>query len=215
MFVRNAMTKSVITSDPDITVRKAVELMSKRDIGSLLITQDGKMVGIMTERDVMKKVVSKGLSPEKTKVSEIMTKKVITTTPDTRLDHACKKMESNHIKKLPVLDDNDKLIGILTTTDVVSYEPKLAGYIYRIVSKKEKEKVKKNIKPLLLTNLLLVLLLVASVFIFMLVLKPLVSHPTITQRVGLMIYSFVIILILLSTLTGIMVFRILSKKSIF
>lgn len=214
MFVKNAMTKSVITSEPDVTVRSAAEMMSKRDIGSLIITQGEKTIGIMTERDVMKKVVSKGKDPEKTKISEIMTKKVITTTSETRLDNACKKMEKNHIKKLPVMEKG-KLIGILTTTDIVSYEPKLAGYIYKLVSKKEKEKVKKSIKPLLLTNFLLVLLLVASMFIFLLVLKPLVSHPSITRRIGVMIYSFVVILILMSTLTGIMVFRILSKKGIF
>ncbi|MBD3155312.1 MAG: CBS domain-containing protein [Candidatus Aenigmarchaeota archaeon] len=214
MFVKNAMTKSVITSEPDVTVRSAAEMMSKRDIGSLIIIQDEKMIGIMTERDVMKKVVSKGKDPEKTKISEVMTKKVITTTAETRLDNACKKMEKNHIKKLPVMEKGE-LIGILTTTDIVSYEPKLAGYIYKLVSKKEKEKVKKSIKPLLLTNFLLVLLLVASMFIFLLVLKPLVSHPTITRRIGVMIYSFVVILILLSSLTGIMVFRILSKKGIF
>jgi CBS domain-containing protein len=214
MFVRNVMTPSITTSEPEVSVKEAAELMTKLKIGSLLVMKEGELVGIVTESDITRKVVSKGLDVKKTKLSDIMTKKVITIDANEKLDEACKVMNKYKIKKLPVLKDGE-LVGILTNTDIVSYEPKMAGYIYKIISKREKKEFQKNIKPILYTNFLLILLLIASVIIFSILLNPLLSHPTITQGVAQMIYAFIVVLILISSITGIIIFKIISRKTIF
>ncbi len=82
------------------------------------------------------------------------------------------------------------------------------------MTKKPKIHGKKSFKAILYTNLLLVLLLTASVFIFMLLLRPIMTNPEITKTVGAVIYAFIIILTVLTAVTGIMIFLILSKKKV-
>ncbi len=207
MIVKDVMTKSVITVSPDTSVKKASMVMKKNDIGSLIIMKGEKLAGIITERDVIRKVVSPGKSTTKTNISNIMSENVITIDAKSSLDKACKIMKKEHIKKLPVLDKG-KLAGIVTETDIVSNEPRMASYIYRMVLKEEK----KSMKPILLTNGLLVFLMMCVLVVFIKGLNPLLTNPEISRNMTLMIYAFVVLIISLSTTAGILIFKIFSKR---
>jgi len=117
MDVKDVMVKEVITVNPDTKIRDAVELMNKNEIGCLVVTRKGKPVGIMTERDVLKKIVCQSRNPEQTRVSEIMSKPLIVGRVDMDWREAAKLMLDHDIKKLPILE-REKLVGLVTLTDI-------------------------------------------------------------------------------------------------
>jgi CBS domain-containing protein len=117
MDVKDVMVKEVITVNPDTKIRNAVELMNKNEIGCLVVTRKNKPVGIMTERDVLKKIVCQSKNPEQTRVSEIMSKPLIVGRVDMDWREAAKLMLDRDIKKLPILD-GEKLVGLVTLTDI-------------------------------------------------------------------------------------------------
>jgi Predicted signal-transduction protein containing cAMP-binding and CBS domains len=111
------MITDVVTVEPTVDVRRAVRVMNDFEIGCLIVVEAGRVVGILTERDVLKRVVDEGRKPEETTVGEIMSKPPITISPDADLETAIKVMFKNKIKKLPVVE-NGKLIGLITFTDL-------------------------------------------------------------------------------------------------
>jgi len=117
MDVKDFMVKEVITVNPNTKIRDAVELMNKNAIGCLVVTRKGKAVGIMTERDVLKKIVCRSKNPEQTRVSEIMSKPLIVGRVDMDWREAAKLMLDQNIKKLPIMD-GEKLVGLVTLTDI-------------------------------------------------------------------------------------------------
>ena len=134
MIVRDDMNKKVVVAKPDITIRKASEVMGKYHIGSLVVCDDDKIKGIVTERDVLLSVAN-GRDPEATTIGEVMTKSVVTIDPDKTLSEAVDLMVKHKIKKVPVVED-DKLIGIITASDIVVVEPKLVAGIANLISMK-------------------------------------------------------------------------------
>jgi CBS domain-containing protein len=92
------------------------------------VVNKGKLSGIVTERDMIRKMIAKGKNPPKTLVKTIMTKDVIMVGPETDIEDASEVMITKKIKKLPVLD-NDSLIGIVTAMDIVAAQPKLMKQI--------------------------------------------------------------------------------------
>ena len=116
-YVEDIMTKNVVTIAVDKTVFEAAELMSSKGIGCLIIVQDEVPVGIVTERDFVRRVVAKNL-PYSVKISEIMTKNLVTVHPDMSLKNAARLMSINKIRRLPVLKQN-KLVGIVVASDFV------------------------------------------------------------------------------------------------
>jgi len=116
-YVKEIMTRNVVTITVDKTVFEAAELMNSKGIGCLLIIQGEAPVGIVTERDFVRRVVAKNL-PYSVKVSEIMTKNLITVDPDMSLKDAARLMSINKIRRLPVLKQN-KLVGIVVASDFV------------------------------------------------------------------------------------------------
>ncbi len=117
--VKDEMNRNVRTLGPENTVKEASEKMSKYWMGSIVIVDGSKIEGIITERDILSKIVAKGRNPGKTKVKEIMSKNVITIEESKPLADAVKLMKVNDIKKLPVTDKG-KLSGIITTTDIIT-----------------------------------------------------------------------------------------------
>ena len=111
------MTKEVVTIDPNKTVFEAAELMSSKGVGCVIVVIKAFPVGIITERDIVRRIVAKRSSPD-VKVTEVMTKTVITTEPDTSLKEAARLMSTNKIRRLPVLE-NSKLVGIVVASDFV------------------------------------------------------------------------------------------------
>ncbi len=132
MLVKDVMNRNVIVAKPDVTVREASKVMAKFHIGSLIIQSAGKIIGIMTERDVLQAVAT-GKDPETTLVEEIMSKNVITIEPDKKIEDAVELMIEHKIKKLPVVSEG-KLVGIITASDIIVVEPKLIASIANLIS---------------------------------------------------------------------------------
>ncbi len=140
MQVKEIMNTDVKTINLNSNVREAAELMSKSNIGGLIVVEDSKLVGIVTERDVMKKVVALNKSATKTKVKAVMTKKVIMIDPDKDVEEAAEIMLERKIKKLPIVYKN-KLIGILTATDICAAQPKLIEQLAQLMLVPGKKKI--------------------------------------------------------------------------
>jgi len=113
--VKDLMTKNVITVDLSKTIFDAAILMSEKEIACLIIIDDKTPIGIVTERDFVRKVVAKK-TPLDAKISEIMSKPLITVDPDSSLRDAARLMINNKIRRLPVVKEN-KLVGLLVASD--------------------------------------------------------------------------------------------------
>jgi len=113
--VKDLMTKEVITIDLGKTVFDAATLMNEKSIGCLVVTDGEVPIGIVTERDFVRRVVAKKL-PIDTVISEIMSKPLITIDPDSSIREAARLMLTDKIRRLPVTKEN-KLVGILVISD--------------------------------------------------------------------------------------------------
>lgn len=109
---------AVTTVDPSVTVSDAVRIMNQFHIGAVLVTDaDGRLVGIFTERDVLSRIVGRGLNPAATPVQSVMTTKLITTTPGGTVDEAMTIFMERRIRHLPVLD-HGAIVGIISIGDI-------------------------------------------------------------------------------------------------
>jgi CBS domain-containing protein len=122
MLVKDVMTKDVITIDSNQTILDAYKKYRDNKVGSLVVTDSDKCIGIVTERDLIEKAIDKDLKT--TFVKDIMTSNVRTISPSDNLDTASELMEKHNIKKLPVLF-NDNITGIITINDIVHTKPEL------------------------------------------------------------------------------------------
>jgi len=103
----------------DITVYDALKIMGEKNIGALLVIEDHKLTGIISERDYARKIILKGKSSHDTLVKEIMTEKVITVLPEDDIETCMQLMSGRKIRHLPVLKA-DKVLGVVSITDVVT-----------------------------------------------------------------------------------------------
>ena len=113
--VKDLMTKNVVTVDANKTVVEAAALMSEKDIGDLIVMDDNTPVGIVTERDFVRRVLAEGKSTD-SKVSEVMTRPLKVIDPEAPIKEAARRMVNKRIRRLPVIKDN-KLVGIITAAD--------------------------------------------------------------------------------------------------
>ncbi len=104
---------------PEDWVYDAIEMMAEREVGALLVMQDAKMVGIVSERDYARKVILKDKSSKLTKVSEIMSREVLHVDQHRHVNECVLIMKDNHIRHLPVVEDG-KVIGMLSLRDLFS-----------------------------------------------------------------------------------------------
>ena len=110
--------RHIISVKPDASVLDAIRLMADKAIGSLVVMDDDELCGILSERDYARKVIIKGRSSESTRVSEIMTVEVITTSSSQTVVDCMELMTEKRIRHLPVLEDN-KVIGMISIGDLV------------------------------------------------------------------------------------------------
>ncbi len=122
IIVRDIMSRNIKTVRPDDTSLDAVRKMNKFRIGSVIVINSGRPVGIITERNILQKIVEPRHDPANIKVKDIMTSPLITIDPNTAVDEAAKIMATNTIKTLPVID-KDKILGIVTSSDIVRASP--------------------------------------------------------------------------------------------
>lgn len=122
--VRNILQNKgnvVFSVAPTVTVYKAIEFMSQKNIGGLLITDEqGKLLGIFTERDYARKLILKGKSSKDTLIEEIMTENPVSVSSETSIDDCMKTMTNRFLRHLPVVDDGE-LVGMISIGDVVRY----------------------------------------------------------------------------------------------
>jgi CBS domain-containing protein len=104
---------------PETTVLEALELMSVKNIGAVLVLKDGQLTGIFSERDYARKVVLQGRASRDTQIANVMTTAVITVTPTQKIEECMQLMSDLHIRHLPVVEA-DKLIGIISINDIVT-----------------------------------------------------------------------------------------------
>ena len=111
--------KPIATIAPEETVLRALELMAKHDVGALLVLEGDRLAGVFSERDYARKVILQGKSSRETKVSEVMTGKVLYVTPDASIEECMAIMTDKHIRHLPILENGEKVLGIISIGDVV------------------------------------------------------------------------------------------------
>lgn len=121
-MVRDVMAKNVKTVKTDDTVHAAVKKMNKFDIGSVIVTASGRPVGIITETNIMRRIVGPRMDPATIWAKDIMTGPLITIDPNADLTEAAKLMAKNNINRLPVME-GDKLVGLLSSTDILKANP--------------------------------------------------------------------------------------------
>lgn len=126
MKVREVM-KHVKTISMGSSVKDAAKKMNESKIGSLIVTDGKKLVGILTERDILEKVTALDKTASKVPISTIMTSKVIIIQPEDFIDDAVYLMIKNKIKKLPVVE-NGELVGMITSTDIVANSEEIGQY---------------------------------------------------------------------------------------
>jgi CBS domain-containing protein len=111
-------TAGVVTIGPEASVFEALELMAAKDIGAVMVMRDGRIAGIMSERDYARKVILHHKSSREITVAQIMTDKVLYVRPTQTVDQCMALMTDKHIRHLPVLD-GERLIGVLSIGDLV------------------------------------------------------------------------------------------------
>jgi signal-transduction protein with cAMP-binding, CBS, and nucleotidyltransferase domain len=122
--IADAMTSKPITVAPDKTIEECANVMMKNHVGSLIIEKAGKLSGIITEQDIVRKVVARKLDPKKTKVSDVMITDMITMEPSADIYEALVVMRDNNIRHLPVVYKG-KMVGYLTIKDILKIQPQL------------------------------------------------------------------------------------------
>lgn len=122
--VGEAMTQRPITVTPSTALKQCAKIMSDKNVGSLVVSEKNKFVGIITERDLVRKVLAKGIPAGQCKAKDVMEQNLITITPDKDIFDAITKMRDANIRHLPVVQDN-KLLGLVTMKDVLKIEPDL------------------------------------------------------------------------------------------
>ena len=118
--ILNRKGTNVWSISPDATVFEAIEMMAEKNVGAVLVTEQGKLVGIVSERDYTRKVVLRGKASKTTPVREILSSQVIHISPNQTVEDCMRLMTDHHIRHLPVLE-GDKILGIVSIGDLVNW----------------------------------------------------------------------------------------------
>ncbi len=135
MFVKDIMTASVVKAEPTTSALEIANLMTKMDIGSVIISDGDHAIGIITEEDIVRRLVAQQKDPKKTTAREIMSSPLIHITPDTPLTDAMRVMARSGIRRVAVLK-NDSLAGIITSRDILKWSPELIDVLYESLQMK-------------------------------------------------------------------------------
>ena len=115
--IKEVMTSQVKTCEPDTTVIEAAKVMAKEDVGPVPIVEQGRLTGIVTDRDIVVRVVAEGRDPSSTTVGEIASRDLVTVSPDDDLDAALKQLAQSQVRRIPVVE-GDRLVGIVAQADI-------------------------------------------------------------------------------------------------
>jgi CBS domain-containing protein len=140
MIVRDIMTRDVEVIHPDSVIQEAASKMKSLDVGSLPVCDNHRLLGVVTDRDIAIRAVAKGRDPSTTKVSEAMTPELIYCFEDEPVSEAAKLMERYQIRRLPILNREKHLVGIVSLGDlaVETTNEKLSGTVLEEISEPAK-----------------------------------------------------------------------------
>jgi len=142
LTVGDIMVKKVFTVDVDESIRHAADLMSRHGIGCLVVTENGAeggIAGILTEMDILGRVVAVGAIPGETRVKVVMSRPLVAAGPELPLEDAVRLMFVHKIKKLPVVDEeggSKRLVGLVTLTDIAGVQPALIATLKELYEEK-------------------------------------------------------------------------------
>lgn len=129
MLVKEIMTRTMETILPHASLRDAAQKMRDLKVGSLPVAEDGVLLGMITDRDICCRGVADGFDPSNTAISEIMSRDVGFCFSDDSVNDAVRMMEHRHIRRLPVLNHDKSVAGLLSVDDVAHYSRQLAGEV--------------------------------------------------------------------------------------
>jgi CBS domain-containing protein len=118
MQLKEILTSPVETVGPESSLLDAAKTMLARDLGWLPVEDEGKVIGVITDRDIAMRGVAAGLDTKKTMVQDVMTRNVFSCSSDGTVEDACALMEEEQVRRLVVLDDDDALVGIVSLADI-------------------------------------------------------------------------------------------------
>lgn len=120
MKVENVMHRDAEWRTPDTSLKELAELMRDQDIGSVPIGENDRLVGMVTDRDICCRGVAQGADPDKVTARDVMSQEIQWCRADDDLEEAMERMESRQIRRLPVIDDNKRLVGMLSLGDIAT-----------------------------------------------------------------------------------------------
>jgi len=135
ILVRDVMTKEPRVVRRDTSVQEVVATMNKYDISSIIVVEEKRPIGIVTHKDIISKLVQARIPPDAVTAREVMTSPIVTIKEETSLDEAARLMSKKHIKKLIVTRNNNELVGIITSSDLVREAPKTTELLDQLLKK--------------------------------------------------------------------------------
>ena len=134
--VRDVMSDRPHCVSPETRVVEAAELMEREDVGALPVLEGDRLAGMITDRDIAVRAVAKGKDVRGMPVREIATKEVVTVGPDEDLSHALQMMASHQVRRIPVVDDENRLVGVVSQADIaLEAKEKTVGRVVEDISK--------------------------------------------------------------------------------
>ena len=135
--VQELMTKDLATCVETSPVVEAAKLMEREGVGSIPVLEGGKLVGIVTDRDIAVRVVAAGRDPQQTQIQDVMTRDPESVTVDDSIDKVMEVMESRQVRRIPVIDQGRKLVGIIAQADIARMgDDHATGDVVEAISKK-------------------------------------------------------------------------------
>lgn len=126
--VKSAMSSNPVSVGPSVPIDVCAKKMLKEGVGTLIVEENGYLKGLLTEKDLVSKVMLAGLDPKKLVVKDVMTCDVHVIAAENRLNDAIKRMNDHSVRKLPVLNRVGKVVGMLTVNDVLAVQPALLDH---------------------------------------------------------------------------------------
>ena len=134
--IREMMTDNPRTVTADSTVAEAARAMREEDAGIIPVVEGERLTGVVTDRDIAIKVVAEGKDPQSTKVTEVASKNLVTVDPQQDLDEALRLMAEHQVRRLPVTEEDGRLVGIVAQADVAEHAgTKKTGEVVEKISK--------------------------------------------------------------------------------
>jgi CBS domain-containing protein len=143
MLVKDVMSSPVVTLNEDETSNKVANLMEENELGCVILTKNGKPVGIITERDLVIRVLAKNIAPDTVKAKEIMTAPLLTIQPEATISEAARRMSRLNIRRLGVVYKGN-LVGLLSSKDILGVMPELIEIIQERTRIDEAAEVEEN-----------------------------------------------------------------------